>query len=375
MARAAIVGLVAAIVLITVRKQDTDNSGQAVPSAAPVSEVKLEMVDEKPTRTILARYGDDPDWRVLFTVWQEAGSVEDPQLVEVGERGDRCVVFGTGMPVDGHCLFALNEDGTERWRLDLSDSRPWPDCAPSGFWKCLALAAGDIDGQPGDELIVAAADHQEYPTRVSIVDPRTHEIGPTFWHPGHISSSADGIRIVPKFFDGRRPAILAWGSNNKLDGFDEEKAGDDPWATGWDIVRVLLILDPADMEGIGPPRSDRFPDLPVARPYAYAFLDAPASETHEYRIRGQSERRTARPDEVAYIVGAGVGAYPESDDTRPWFTVTIASPGNSAIGTTLRVDRHLTLRGVVAQRYDQGHKEYWSARWRPVIQEGQYLNR
>lgn len=243
--------------------------------------------------------------------------------------------------------------------MQLSSGIHWPDCVATGHWNVEAIAAHDFDGEQGEELLISAHEVNEYPSRISMLDPRRQVILRTFWHWGHIMV----VRVVLDFFARGKPAILAFGSNNKLDGFYERQAGDDAPRTIYDIVSVVMILDPAKMDGLGPPRTNRLVDLPSITPYAYAFLDAAVALGHNvFDADNPVHPRSATEDEVAVIESVLVGPFTADDDTGPWFAVTGRRNANNE-SMTFIVDRHLTFREPIRGRPDAEGEAFWRSRW------------
>ena len=285
-------------------------------------------------------------------------------------------MWGTAPAPDGKCIFAFTPEDRQIWSLGLSDGRLWPDCTSINTWGCLGLIAGEADGRPGDEIIALAQHATEYPTRISIIDPMTREVRATFWHMGHINS----IRLQKSFFNDRRPAILAFGMNNKLDGFREMQPGDEPPHTEWDIVGVAMILDPMEVldqgNALGPPRTDRL-QMPQSRVHAYAFLNV--SQNTLYAIsNGQQEQRPAPPDERGDISDLSPAPDLPEDGTQPWFNLSlVGGPGTQPCQMT--VDRNLAVRRVLATNcppaLEAQTDRYWRAKWKILIQHGEYVDR
>jgi len=340
-------------------------------------------IDENVQTRILAEYGDDPTPKIFYDFPAEAIRATTTVFVGLDGGGRQGVVAGTTTPLRGDCLFAFDRNGAETWRMNLSSEMRWPDCPPALQFQCLALAAADLDGGPGDEILASAGDVRYYPTRVSIVNPRTKRIGATFWHMGRLTD----VRILPGFFDDGRPAILARGMNNKLDGFgDGLRAGEEQFAH-WNEVPVVMILDPNDMDGLGPPRTDRLPRFSAAHVHAYAFLDLANSPEMPYvpdKVPG-NERGSlpeAVLDRTGNIRSLEDAPLPVADGTNPWFELRITgfdARGKEVGRAYLTVDRHLRLRRVEAMNETRdplaGNQAYWSEFWQPIIQNGQYVGK
>ncbi|MFH1748055.1 MAG: serine/threonine-protein kinase, partial [Planctomycetota bacterium] len=313
-------------------------------------------------------------WESFYVFPPVAEEVKAAQLVDLDGDDSRIVVAGIRGPLDGHGLFGFGARGQELWRMDLSVEHQWPDCAAPSAWECCYIASGDLDGRPGDELVVAASAPLEYATRISVVDPRTQRIRSTFWHMGDINQLA----IVPDLLGPGRPAIVARGVNNKLDGFDEILPDDEEPVTCYDYVSVVMVLDPGDMDGMGPPRTHRLPGFPAARPFAYAFLDMAYNSGVTCRAESEGPGFPERV-EVGAVDKLKVTPIHEADgNSRLHLELTIVAPAETEqqVRVILIVDPQLNLQHVVfvAPEKVATGKEFWRQRWRPLIQRGEYVS-
>ncbi|MCK4658496.1 MAG: serine/threonine protein kinase [Phycisphaerae bacterium] len=342
-----------------------------------IQAVKVEQdSDRRNTLTISARYDDDSRWKPFHTFPVETRRVAGVVLVDPDGSGNRIVVAGTFRPLEGDCLFGYDvkgKRGNEVWRLDLSSERKWPDCVLPTRFGCWCLAVGDLDGEDGDELVVAASDHDQYASRVSIIDPRTREVRSTFWHMGQITQ----LLVSPDFLGPGRTAIIAGGLNNKLDGFHEPKPGDEEPLTRWDMVSVVMILDPEDMldpvntNSLGPPLcKHRVPDLQPVRPWAYAFLDLPQGPDTVDVSEGRGNPRLPEPDEVANVHLRRVELCPLGEDDTHCIRVPVYTPFRKVpeslamiVNSSLEICRPPT-----------DNVDYWHEHWCPIIQNGKYVN-
>jgi serine/threonine protein kinase len=298
-------------------------------------------------------------------------------LVRPGDGQDEFIVAGVSDPVGGKSVFAYDRQGREMWGLDLSDGRRWPDCQEGGLaWRCSAVLAGDLDGMSGDEIVAIGEELNQYATRVSIIDPLTRSIRATFWHMGHCR----GAILVPDFFDGPRPAIVLSGLANKLDGFYEPRPDDPRDFTPYDIVSVLMILDPRQMlkhgDGLGPPRTGRV-DLPEAGDmiYAYAFLDLAQSGNMAVRT-GQPEL-LAPPEECGELQPVRQAPDQPKDGSNPWFLL-FTTPKLDEFSCTITVDRDLAIRRVLITNAPPERQkvveDHWRQRWRVIIRDSKCLD-
>ncbi len=243
------------------------------------------FVDNELKTRILVEQSDTLKPTPFFTFPEKTQEVTSLQLVQSTGHKPQTILAGVDRPLGGNCLFAFDLDGGSHnnWNRQwgFGSTIHWPDCNPIRPFRCVDLAMGNIDTNPGDDIVIVAGDIHEYPTQISIFNPRTGDIGETFWHFGRIK----GISLIDDYFPdgngGGRPAIIAWGFNNKLDGFGQHEStnskslpNEDKPVVEYDIVPVLMILDPLNMNGLGPPRTSRVP-LPIASVVACAYLDLP----------------------------------------------------------------------------------------------------
>ena len=339
----------------------------------------VEIDPDDPLQLLVRRgYGDK---ELLHEFPARAGSIKGAVMVDLGARGRTCVVAGTDRALDGACVFMFDEDGKEIWRKNLSDGRHWPDCVGPRNWGCREIKVADLDRRrPGPELAVAAGDNGEYPCGVFVLDPDSGDVRHAFWHAGGIP----GIEILDGFFDDGRPAILAWGQANKLDGPGDPASPDyeGPKYTDYAIVSVVMILDPMRMDGLGPPHADymfdHLPHMQKAYLYAYAFLDAPTNDK-PYCEPGTGKLTRAELSEWFFLGGCyDSGECEPADESRPCIAAPLTqNPQLSPKGGgTLIVDRNLNVRefrassGAVVAR----DTEYWRHRWHPIIQNYEYVD-
>ncbi len=365
---AAMLGVLAAVFLTT--------SLWRAPNPWPGPTVIVEaFVEDSLPRVIQARRGDDME-PTRFYEFPAASKVvlNDAVVGDAGVDGSQVVVACAQSPLDdeNNVVIALNANGEELWRTPLHTDLQWPDCdPPRKWWSVNTVDCWELDGDPGCELVLVANDWHEYPTRISMLSTATGDVEQSFWHFGQIS----GIDLQPAYFDDDRPAIIARGVSNKLGGFEKTQEGDAEPVAQRHIVSVVMILDPRNMKGLGPPRSKRLPELAEARPQAYAFLDLDPSP--------KSSTETEQ-DLVVTIYEVRMSKRRPHDDTGPWFELGIKSKyptpgGNATLPGFPIVDRDLRLRGVAGALSLVGSEEAaikaWKKYWRPIIQNGVYVKR
>jgi len=278
-----------AFVVVSVWVLSWDRLRRWLGGAAPGDGAAPVIVDvwtgDPDVTNIWAKYADGTT--SLFHQFPREVETAHAELVHLAGNGSLAVAAALVAPLAGESLFLFDADGTERWPMDLSDERQWPDCGPPTQWNCRRLAAANLDAEPGEELLAVAGDKNRYPTRISIIDPRTQEVRSTFRHPGGIS----GLRIEEDFFRGHRPAILAWGYNNLLYCADDNLRVERVRLADWTLVSVMMVLDPNAMDGMGPACGEVIPGVPPAVPYAYAFLNLPGTSATVYAGGGTDRAR------------------------------------------------------------------------------------
>ena len=347
---------------------------------APPGEIIAARVDpNNPLRIQVS--SDEERWTEFRRYPDEIQAVSSVTMADPDGQGSHIIVVGFRRPYRDHNIIAYGLDGSLVWETYLKDEsgRTWPDCAPPALFSCVHVRAAQLDDQPGDELVAVFTDFYSYPSCVAVMDPRSHTIRSSFWHMGNI----DKLLIVREFFDGVRPAIVVWGLNNKLDGFDDGTYADPRFRSHWEYVRCLVILDPLDMDGLGPPRVDRpeLSDLRPARPYAYAFLDMPYRESMPYvPSPGQPQERQLSRNDLGAIHMVSRPVRKSTDETGPWLDVNISTETRAGVEINralLTVNRHLEI--VFVDPFDmEGEtvgttKQYWDQFWHCIIKEGEYI--
>jgi hypothetical protein len=323
---------------------------------------------------IQIRYDNDPEWRVFdFSVQPDWKAAKLACVVDAGRR-DALIVVGLGDPIVDTTgplanLVAYDARGAERWRMYLHDDakRRWPGVAKEEmYWHCVLLDSGDLDGRDGDELIVVTSHQRMYPTLVAMVDPRTEMIRCRFWHQGHLH----GIFIDNDYSAGDGPAIVAWGLNNRLDEPEITSRPASEFAIShYDQVSVLMVLDPWNMSGIGPPCATN-PDILPA--HAYAFLDLAYSA--KVQRRADTELLDSEPAECGFILRVHEPHYPPSAGSRPWKMLSIhGAEGYDRV--TLTIDKDLNIVDFEPNPRERTYttKEDWQRVWHPIIQGGKYV--
>lgn len=339
---------------------------------------KISAVRSQSKRYLQAMMEGGENWQLLHT-FPEPIQIHGTAIADVNGEGDRIAIAAISPPENGDCLIAFESSGRERWRENLFSPRHWPDCSsPNGF-AGLQVLAYPLDDVPGDELIVVASDINQYPTRVSILDPRTNppRVRGTFWNIGDIpENDPQGIRMqmVEDFFSDHRPAILVSGMNNKLDGFEHRDEMTRQFWTKWNIVPAVMILDPAEIlrlgECVGPPATDLI-DLPRGGIYAYAFLDL-AMDTIASTNLDVPGRRPPRVDEQGEIYNIQASGPGSADGSGPRFSAELESKKGD--GMVVHLDRNLSIKSALTapSRLDRSEVE-WRKLWVPIIQEGRWL--
>lgn len=334
-----------------------------------LSDVIVETVDGSTTRNIFVQF-EGTGRRALFHRFPRGVLASDAAIAHHGDSAATRTVFaGVRQPIKGDSLFEFDVRGEQLHAWNLSVNRQWPDCARPSQWYVRGVATADLNDAPGDEIVVVAADAEEYPTRVSVIDRQTGTVGTTFWHLGQLNKPL----VVPDFFSDHAPAIVLCGLNNKLDGFSDLRPGDGPTYTDHDRVSVVVILDPRRMAGMGPPRSARFADLGTATVYAYAFLNLPAAKPATQPTRSANPRRSINAAPVAFVRAVDVAPYDSDPQSAPWFRVSL-SRSESLSSTVLVVDRNLEIVTAAINDRETTTEPFWRHHWIPIIQDSRYLD-
>lgn len=374
--RQCVVGAVAVLVLVAGAwwGQETLRALERRPPAYTRTAAPTAVwIDERDPTLILARYGATAPPEAFYDFPAPTRCLGDVSLLDRDGAGDLIVIASVNDSTAPDTVFAFDSAGRVLWSLDLSPDIQWPDCGPRTRWRGGDLIALDVDAVPGDELLIIATDANEYPARVTLIDPRTQELRATYWHWGGIGP------LVPlhDFFGPGHPALMIPGLNNKLDGFFTPEPGDDEPCTYFDLVSVVMILDPRDMDGLAPPSTGRLPGLSPARPYAYAFLDAPYSPAATHEATADRGRVSPRLSEIVSVAGVQPGSSPPDDDTGPWFAVALERPGDHPGPGTIIMDRDLTPRHFIVSSGEtiRPEAEHWIGRWHALFRNRQAVPR
>ncbi len=329
----------------------------ATPQGPRLTEVKLHQADGQPLE-ILATFDYSAAPRQLYTFPSTVTRAEaKPQLVNIDGNRNQIVVVGVDGAPGGDSIFGFSPAGAPVWSTNLAPKDPvqWPDASDETYWTCRQILIADVDNEPGDEVVVLARQRAEYPCCIAIIDPRDGAVRTQFWHTGHLQSLA----IVSDYFAGGRPALAAWGQNNKLDGWSprlNQQSRGDPPRTRHDVVTVFAILDPLDMSGLGPPRTSLIA-LPQTAPVAYAFVDL--------------EMLSDSPFSITEFLPQLAPPHSDGKDPRLCFSIECGEGGSG----TLVLDRRLEVDEVIpVAGSHRMTREFWGAHWRLVTQDRQYVD-
>ena len=358
---------------------------------APAARRIAKIIRSENHKDLLAYYGNSSVPERL--PWLEQSSyrvfVPEPAIAQLAD-GRQVVVVGCHDPLDtaGSTLIAFDPNGRELWRRNPVPRPPrrWPDAPDAWYWRPTGFAAGDLDGLPGDELVVVANHPDEYPTRLSVVDAATGDFRSTVWHFGQLQ---EGLAIVDRFFDDHRPAVVAWGQGNKLDGFEDSLRGPERQFAHWGKVPVVMIQRPNHMDGLAPPPVDPlrlaelgWPAVEPARVWAYAFLDLPVSDDEPYvpspRI-AIPEWRDSMPDAFAVNVRL-VWTSPALPGAHlDLWTAVGAADEVRVHGARLELDQNLALLDI-GEPSPEAHgkrgtdKAFWEQYWHVIMRDGAYVD-
>ena len=214
--------------------------------------------DEKRRTLVWALYEGDTAWKEFRRFSPSDNLVKGCACVDV--NGDQLfdrVVVGLKCVDEGSSLFVFNHTGETIHKDNLSPPPQlvadwkayWTDWrGDPNNWGCAALAVGNVDDTPGDEVIVSTIDpDEEYLSTILLIDPEDFEVRSRFWHLGHVNR----LKIVNDFFGEGKPGIVAYGAANKLDCFSDGLKTGETQLAHWDYVSMLMILDPERMDTLG----------------------------------------------------------------------------------------------------------------------------
>jgi len=326
-------------------------------------------VDPDTHQAIQVRLGDDPAWHHFKADLPPKPFLGSAMLLHAAGARSPTIMATFSHPIgEEGCLVAAFDSGGRRlWQKSLAPAPDidWADCPKQkSVWTMPALAIGDLDGRPGDEVAVSARDSDCYGARVSLLDSASGEIKATCWHAGHIT----GLGVLEGYFDDGRPALIVWGIANKLDGWGDPVPADydGPRWTDYAKVPVVMILDPMDMGGAIPPLSAERSGLQPVNPVAYAFLDLSFDATAFYC---HTERRLRKPEawEIAYIDSVRVA--PSRGPAVEVALVAYLPSRSDAHRATVSLGSDLSFLSARTSDFDaRRDPAFWRQHWHPIIQ-------
>lgn len=370
-------GLAAAVTLVGAGAYSFFANERLRTSTLPIRRVSLRCSGQvcSPSKTLLARYGDDPVERVFLDLAVDSRfRVHDSQfysaiLLRDANLQTSSILATIDGPPGFRGLVAFDAKAQKQWSLDPPPHRAWPDCGSLDGWIGVDVKALDATGE---SVVFTERDKWEYPSRISIVDTAERRLVKSYYHIGQLQPPL----VVPDFFGPHQPAIVAWGLNNKLDGFDDLSNNDVDPQTPYDYVPVVMILDPRRLDGIGPPRSSRFLDLLPSAPYAYAFIDLAGLRKNARRVPGTAEHRSVEIQETGTITKVELAAEALSTDPKkPLLNIhvgyVVADGEQEQAGTQIQVDRQLNILGIIPATAEKvrNKPEFWNSVWHSLIRE------
>jgi serine/threonine protein kinase len=337
-----------------------------------ISAVWVDEQDAQKCTVVQVRYADAPAYAPLVEL--PGAGVVQATLADVDGHRNPCVAAGTHRPLPRGCLFLFDEHAQEMRSWALTSARRWRDDVSPASYGCMAVAAGNLDGEPGDEIVAATMDTEQYATRLTILDPRTGQERAILWHLGPI----ERLIVSEDFWGQGRPAIVAFGKNHKLDGFGDPPPrpyrcppGEYPPRTDWDVVQVLMIFDPRQLHGeqlLDVPPGGNLPRLPTVLPAAYAFLDR-AERPPRQTLTADGRLRVATAQEVATITELKLWPQPDAFGARYVLKFGIEFPQAVGRGASVTVDSRL-------EPYrDPTHRDaFWQPYWHVIVQDSKYVD-
>jgi len=319
---------------------------------------------------IAVRRGSSLEWKVLYDFGPGETTVQSARPVDRDGNGVLdLVVACIAAPVGGASVFGFSLTGERLWSWDPTPEKSirWPDFEePTTRWCCNDLLVEEVDSEPGDDIVVVAREANEYASRISLIrgSGSTAEVLSTFWHMGHIN----GIRTI-SLLDEDRVGLVAWGVNNKLDGFRDPAVtiSSEASVASHDIVPIVVVLDPAEMEGISPPVTNASYFSP-AKPYAYAYLD----------LLGKNPRPETPPWDTGAITRFRDCPFLPEETPQGCLSFTVTSCAQDHRDrAVLKVDHHLRLLHVTVGP-DETHltsMDAWESRWRVIQSRNESFDR
>lgn len=345
-------------------------------TALPISAtVALEPSDAEQAGAIRIQYADRKEPSFLRPFAESGSVVNNAIKVNLGARRPPIILASVDPPIERSILFALDGMGNKLWDKEFFSPWSWPDCKLAREFAGVAIAAADLDGRPGDEVVVVASDHHEYPTEIVVLDPHEGRIRAKYWHAGDINH----LLLAEDLLGPGRPAILIAGYNNKLDGFDATAAADDRPVADFEYVPIVMILDPGTMSGERliaiPALSHRMPDLPVVLPLAYAFLNVASNNDVQNARRRTDSGASPSDDEIMNVAELGVGTSYTGGRAARIVQVSARHTECSGPGVLLELNARLELLAVTASvGVTLGReREYWDKRYHVIVREGQIV--
>ncbi|HPF39400.1 MAG TPA: serine/threonine-protein kinase [Phycisphaerae bacterium] len=351
------------------------------------------------------------------------------RLLSGDDRASDMVLVGLSRHSGIHAssLLSFNSNLDLNWEASDVLSPPpdianmvWPDCGEYGHWQPMHVIQADLDIDGTPEIVVVAKSAARcYQWSILVLNKNSGEREEGFGRFLHFGN-IDGIVAVENFFPDNagvcgRPALVAWGVNNKLDGFGQGGGLEDIPSedypvryTSYDMVPFVMILDPTEIEGVGPPDAASVLDtawfkrqslsqqdslaavatrLTPAHIHAYAFLDMPTGP-HRYRpCNGDPIRLGSTIDQID-TAHFGKGLECSTTFRRPGLETPlldlqvrpeeISMFPNRAMQqvnhvTNLIVDRRLNLVDHRPSAKDLEWSKKVAGRYRVLIQEGQIV--
>ena len=369
---ALLIAVLAVTVWIGIPEASTGTIARVFPSPATGAE----------GRTVWAEFDDGQVDHSFISLQDRGTAFSAASVVDLTGAGDVIVVAGIVAPNQPAALFAYDVRKNPLWELSLAPKQnvDWPECADGrpGHWSCHCIAVGDVDGQPGQEIVIAAwHPGDSYPTQILVIDPRTRSVSKPFWHTGHVYD----LLVQPNAVDGR-PGIVFVGANNLVDGLSTPSPGDLERLTAYDwddrsrtFFSAVGVLDPSDMSGVSPPASQAI-DLPPAHMYAYAFLETTWFTDRGYHAGSSGETQLTAPYQTGKIAAVSPSdgrSAPSGDPVLYELDIrdgqNVKSSDDAPQRAILTVDQALRIQRVDIdpQAPSGSTPAFWRDRWRLIL--------
>jgi serine/threonine protein kinase len=324
-----------------------------------ISRLKIDNTGNR----VLAYWGNQPEPVVFasFDVDDHGENVvADAETISLGIAQEQRVVIAFNRPLSQQDtvlqIYALNGTVLAGQTYTLPDPHD-PNRIPSRPWPCSRLLTAELDGIPGDELLLVLNHWSFSSSYILLLDPRDGVELDRIYNPGH----TNGLIRWPDYFQDGRDGIVLWSQNNLPSGLLNEPGGRRP--TGFGSRCSFTQVPVVWIAGIKAHDMAQGSAANQLSALAYSFLDRSSLMT----MHGNPIDERC----VAYVSDIGIARYQGSDVLE----VLYKSAPTKRVGGFL-VDRALTAvlttpAAVGSAKFDAPH---WRQSWRVLENAEQYLD-